>query len=156
MALINSEAEKLALYYHTKPPKSDEELLSHISGAPYAKNWGFYDSFLTRNADEALKILSQLQDIEADARMIFYSLQYYYAGIYFLLVHPKISPDRVPVIKTKKYALDNAANYARYWSKESISDIIAVHRGLELRLKTGESGSYAVFDALLTLIASIT
>jgi DNA polymerase III delta subunit len=151
MDIIASEAEKLSLYYHASPPKTDDEILSHIPGGIHAKIWSFFDAILTKKADDALKILSQLQ--EQDAEMIFSMLIYYYTGIFFIAAKLPIKLEDAPIIKTKNYVLVNSGRFAKYWTEESAADIIGVLKNLDLRRKTSGLTS---FDALMLLIAEIS
>jgi DNA polymerase III delta subunit len=150
MAMIASEAEKLSLYYHAKPPKTDDEILAHISGGVHAKIWGFFGAFLTKKGGEALRVLSQLQ--EPDAEMIFSMLVYYYAGIFFIVAKLPVRPDEAPITRSRKYIFKNLWDFAKYWDRESIAKIIGVHRILDLRRKTG---GLTAFDALMLLTAEI-
>jgi DNA polymerase III delta subunit len=150
MAAIALEAEKMSLYYHAKPPKTDDEILAHISGGVHAKIWGFFEAFLAKKGGEALKVLSQLQ--EQDAEMIFSMLVYYYAGIFFIAAKLPLRPDEAPITRSKKYVLDNAGRFAKYWDRQSIAEMIGVHRNLDLRKKTG---GLTAFDALMLLTAEI-
>jgi DNA polymerase III delta subunit len=150
MALIASEVEKLALYYHKSTPKSEEELLNHILvGFLHEDRWKFIDALFTGKTDDALKILSGLQEREEAAANLFYTIPAYYAGIYFPLAHPKVNIYKVPTIKAKGFILKRAAEYARSWSVDRIEKAISRHRELEVRIKTS---NLSYFDALILLL----
>jgi DNA polymerase III delta subunit len=150
MALVASEAEKLALYYHFKSPKSSDELLSHISGTAYVYVWGFMELFFTRKGSEALTFLSKLyqsREPEDTARHLFYTLPSYYLGIYFRLAHPNVDRKKLSIKENWQ-----AGNFTTHWTKESIAEMIALQRALEFRIKTG---GLTCFDALLFLVKRI-
>ncbi|MDR2400982.1 MAG: hypothetical protein LBD73_04945 [Deferribacteraceae bacterium] len=149
MALIAFEAEKLSLYYHNRTPKNDEELLGHISVNLHEDRWGFADAFLSKNMEEALKVLSRLQEREEVATILFYTLPHYYAAIYFRLKYPKFDLYKLPLLKTKSFIVSKSAGFTRFWTEESIAEAISCHRELEVRIKTS---NLSYFDALILLL----